>query len=89
MIDIMDQLHNYVPTMHSRVDNVEKTQMKKVLFGGDQLTAAIARKSQLTRLNSDTERDALQGVVPFASDWHAEFNLMEVCLVYLVQRFYS
>ena len=78
MINIMEQLHAYVPVTQSHGDMEEK-HLKEVLLGGDQLTAARARSAQRTRINSDSQTDALQGLVPFASDWHAEFNLMEVC----------
>ena len=50
-----------------------------MLLGGDQLTAARARTAQRARINSDLHTDAVHGLVPFASDWHADFNLMEVC----------
>ena len=74
MIEIMDQLHAYVPVAQS-----EEKRLKKVLLGGDQLTAARAQTAQRARINSDLHTDAVHGLVPFASDWHAEFNLMEVC----------
>ena len=77
MIDIMDRLHAYVPVAPSSGDMEEK-RLKKVLFGGDQLTVARARTAQHTRITSDSHTDALHGLIPFASDWHAEFNLMEV-----------
>ena len=78
MIEIMEQLHAYVPVAQSSGDTEEK-RLKKVLLGGDQLTAARARTAQRARINSDLHTDAVHGLVPFASDWHAEFNLMEVC----------
>ena len=77
MIDIMENLHAYVPIAPSSGD-VEEKHLKKVLFGGDQLTVARARTAQHTRINSDSHSNALHGLVPFAADWHAEFNLMEV-----------
>jgi len=77
MIEIMENLHAYVPIAPSSGD-VEEKHLKKVLFGGDQLTVARARTAQHTRINSDSHSDALHGLVPFAADWHAELNLMEV-----------
>lgn len=50
----------------------------KVALGGDQLTVERARNAQLSRINSDDPSSALQGLLPFASDWHAEANFMQV-----------
>ena len=36
---------------------------------------------QLSRVNSGNKKDALQGLVPFASDWHAELTLLQVIFV--------
>ena len=47
-------------------------------FGGDQLTAERTRNVQLSRVNSGNKKDALQGFVPFSSDWHAELTLLQV-----------
>ena len=36
---------------------------------------------QLSRVNSGNKMDALQGLVPFASDWHAELTLLQVIVI--------
>ncbi len=76
MTQIMEQVHAYVPGS-SGSDVLHK--LKKIAFGADQLTVERARSCQLIRSNSDTETEALQGLVPFASDWHAEVHLLQVC----------
>ena len=50
-----------------------------MLLGGNQLTAARTQTAQRASINSDLHTNAVHGLVPFASDWHAEFNLIEVC----------
>ena len=50
----------------------------QVAFGGDQLTAERARSAQMIRVTSDDSSTALQGFLPFSSDWHAEVALLEV-----------
>lgn len=49
-----------------------------MVFFGDQLTAERARKSQEARVNSETKKDALFGLQPAISDWHAEANFLQV-----------
>lgn len=52
--------------------------MKPIAFGGDQLTVERCRGVQRARVNSDNQIDALEGLYPFASDWHAEVILLQV-----------
>ena len=62
MVDIMSNLHHYVPTV-KYTDNVSIPDVEesvelphaifhKILFGGDQLTVAKARGAQKIRMNS-------------------------------------
>ena len=51
------------------------------MFFGDQLTAERARKGQQARVTSDSELEALLGLEPAASDWHAEANFLQVCKI--------
>ncbi len=74
MVEIMDQLHAYVP---SRGSDGEASQ--QVGFGGDCLTSMRARQAQKVRVNSPTASDALRGLTPFAADWHAKVNFISVC----------
>ena len=88
MIEIMEHLHNYVPTKTETVtidlpitgDNVHmtKTSFHTVVFGGDQLTAKRARGSQMIRSNSIESSHQLNGLLPTAEDWHAKLCLLEV-----------
>ena len=53
--------------------------VKHVLFCGDQLTVERARHSQENCVNSSSKREALLGLEPTISDWHAEANFLQVC----------
>ena len=88
MIDIMSQLHQYVPvvemTTDQGVDVTDKPYSERIhplLFGGDQLTAARARGCQELRINSDTNTGRLRGLVPVAEDWHTTVTLLVVSIV--------
>jgi hypothetical protein len=72
MLEIMETMQQYIPT------NQATQQVHTVAFGGDQLTVERCRGVQSTRVNSDNEIDALLGLHPFASDWHAEVTLLQV-----------
>lgn len=91
MVDIMTELHQYVPTTtsvtsttvpgddeDSQVEMVEDL-FHTILFGGDQMTAARARGSQRIRKNSERGRDRLEGLKPVCEDWHAKLCLLGVC----------
>lgn len=93
MIDILDHHHKYVPSKVAKVpycgDEQEElsedaavsiilTIFHKILFGGDQLTVARARGSQLDRVTSDTGANQLQGIIPVFEDWHVELLLLQV-----------
>ena len=54
------------------------------MVGGDQLTAACARRggeSQEARVNSDTCLGRLQGLKVMAEDWHISVILLTVCVL--------
>lgn len=74
MVEILEMLQKYVPT------NEAEKQVHTVAFGGDQLTVERCRGVQNARVNSDNQVDALEGLHPFASDWHAEVILLQVRL---------
>ena len=42
------------------------------------MTVERSRNAQARRVNSDSPIDALQGLEPFAADWHAEANYLQV-----------
>ena len=88
MIDIMDHLHQYVPTKTSTVEvdlpetggkiDITKTGFHTILFGGDQLTSKRARGSQMIRSNSITPTQQNSGLLPCTEDWHARLCLLQV-----------
>ena len=88
MIEIMTDLHQYVPIQgttasSTSTDNTEQLPKEKVhalLFGGDQLTAARARGCQDLRINSDTTAGKLKGLIPTAEDWHTAVTLLVVSM---------
>ena len=62
--------------------------LKTLMFFGDQLTVERARASKKARVAADTVEEALDGLEPAASDWHAEFNFLQV-LVSITSELYS
>ena len=75
MVEILKDIQQkYVPVNHQD----DKVVLQQTAFAGDQLTAARARKSQTVRVNSKSPTDAFRGLAPFAADWHAKVNFMEV-----------
>lgn len=80
MIDIMEKLHQYVPIITEDTEDApERSAAYKVLFGGDQLTAARARGCRDLPLNSESITGQLQGLVPVTEDWHTSVTLLSVC----------
>ena len=89
MVDIMSHLHKYVPTVECdeevKVPDTDETvtikqaNIHRILFGGDQLTAARARGANKARINSVSPMKLLEGLTPCVEDWHAKLNLLEVC----------
>lgn len=93
MVDIMDVMHKYVPmkadTANIRPPGdadlepipVELSVFHKILFGGDQVTAARARGAQLARCTQSSARDQLRGLLPVCEDWHAKqtFAIVSGC----------
>ena len=88
MVEIMHHMMGYVPALQytKRVLIPEKAttfesehaSLHKVLFGGDQLTAARARGALRTRGNSLSPLFRLEGLIPCAEDWHTQLNLIGV-----------
>ena len=96
MLQIMDNLHNYVPVKSTdeEIDIsgskliVKREVLHQILCGGDQLTVSRLRGCQLIRMNSVSESTKLSGLLPVAEDWHTKVILLEVtsalCLDYIV-----
>ncbi len=80
MVEILEALQGYVPK-YTGERGEQKVQT--VAFGGDQLTVERSRGVQRARVNSDNQVDALEGLYPFASDWHAQVILLEVRTWYM------
>ncbi len=84
----MTHLHQYVPaveytkTVHvvGAEEEVEVSQvhLKKILFGGDQLTAARARGAKRAKVNSLSAIARLDGIEPNAADFHVLLNMLDV-----------
>ena len=86
MIDNMKHHQQYTPTVEKSStyihdENVTMTKhfFHRILFGGDQITCARARGSQRHRVNSDTELERLQGLLPVNEDWHTKMCFLGVC----------
>ena len=90
MCNAMDKLHVYVPTkevLNKRLRssretiNIKDYNFCKILLGGDQLTVARARGSAAARVDHDTSKDRLDGLIPVIEDWHAKQCLLKVNLL--------
>ena len=77
MVDILEHLQKYVPDY---VDENSKRIYLPVPIGGDQMTVTRIRSAQGIRVMSDSSH-ALRNLVPFAGDWHAKVNYMEVSII--------
>lgn len=92
MIEILEHLHQYVPTATGTIDlplpdteekmTISKTDFHTLIFGGDQLTAKRARGGQTIRANSVEDEHKLFGLLPAAEDWHAKVALLSVSEVF-------
>ncbi len=89
MVDIMTALHEYVPALEVEkrkyktcIGEVEVTDfaLRKILFGGDQLTCARGRSAKLCRKNSLSQLLRLDGLIPCAEDWHVKLNFLDVSM---------
>lgn len=94
MCDVLEKLHEYVPAINVKVYydlfddscliEVEEEIFHHILFGGDQLTVARARRSSIMRCDHVTSissrRDRLEGLFLFAEDCHAKKCLLKVIL---------
>lgn len=88
MAQIMEQLHQYVPTQAKSVTTTfEDTgetmtyvehSFHQICCSGDQLTIARERTAQLVRHHSENELDRLEGLVPVVDDWHTNMTLVKV-----------
>ena len=75
MIGILEDLQTYVP-----LKDKNESEFVALGFGGDQLTVRNTRIAQRTRSTSEDPVERVEGFLPFALDWHAECNLLQVCI---------
>ena len=87
MAKILTHYMKLVPTVeaegHRKLPNgsvldFDDTRFFSVLFGGDQLTVARIRGTQIHRDTHDKCVDRFEGVVPVVEDWHSRMTLMKV-----------
>ena len=89
MITILESLHVYVPTKSTSTtvqlnadESIEVNDISpfKILFGGDQMTAAQARRAQNQRKNSSTAEHRLDGLILVIEDFYMKLTLLTVSL---------
>lgn len=66
---------------------IPKARIHPVLFGGDQLTAAMLRSARQAKVHEDSPGTRLEGLVPMAEDWHTKMNTMGVGIVEMTINF--
>lgn len=64
--------------MHLQSDDHHR--FRNLMLFGDQLTMERARAAQKARIASDTTVQALDGLEPDATDWHAKANFLQVSM---------
>lgn len=88
MCQILESFNQYVPTQVSTnrisVDGkehvVDNTKLTKILFFGDQLTAAWAHGAAILHEPQKQKLDRLEGFIPTIADWHARMCFLQVCI---------
>ena len=89
MCDIMGSFNPYIPaqisadvvTVNGKDHVYDSTKLMKILFFGDQLTAARARGAAILREPQKQKLDRLEGFIPAIADWHARMCLLQVCML--------
>ncbi len=87
MIDILTEIHKYVPRFQcgetvydlpsGQKLTVPQTTVRRILFGGDQLTTARVRGAKRSRANSLSTMTRFEEILPAAAYFHT-FNLLDV-----------
>ena len=85
MIDVMVDLHKYVPTrsstssitLNGNQHIVTKEEIYPICLGGDQMSVARYRGSSVIRRNSTTPTKRLEGFFAVCEDWHTEVTLLK------------
>lgn len=68
---------HYIPRNNSALE-FDATQFHSILFGGDQLTVARMRGTQVLRTTEETAVKRLQGLLPVVEDWHTCMTFLNV-----------
>ena len=86
MVQILSQLHQYVPQVQYEVQQylpeinetvvVHKAKTHTVMLGGDQLSVARTRSAHKVKA---TPAKRLDGFIPTVEDWHTKLTMFEVC----------
>lgn len=88
MVEILTHLHQYIPSVPfvtkstletGEVVEEEKANIRRIIIGGDQLTAARIRSGQRAKQNAESPVRRLEGIIPAAEDWHTKANFLGVC----------
>ena len=97
MVEILAHLHHYVPIKEytkeicipsiNEIVTEHRADVRQLLFGGDQLTAARARGAMKAMLNATTSTKRLEGLVPTVEDWHAEVSFLDVIWRYFFNTY--
>ena len=82
MIDILQTIHKYVPTIQG---DDGKNVIEHIIFGGDVLTNERAYQSQLDMANAECESDAMHGVIHQPEGLHLCMNLCK----YILEVFFT
>ena len=88
---ILHHFMKYIPTLTREGEmplpdgNVFTFDDTKILFGGDQLTAAMMRGTQALLGFTTTPTDRLEGVLPVLEDWHSRMALVDVSSIVISQ----
>ena len=93
MVESLGHLHQYVPakeyTREIYIPSIsetvleQKAEVRQLLFGGDQLTVARARRALKAMCNATTTTKRLEGIIPVVEDWHAEVSILDVIWKYV------
>ena len=98
MAKILTRYMKLVPTVEAEghrqlpngsVLNFDDTRFFSILFGGDQLTVARIRGTQIHRDTHDQRVDRFEELVPVVEDWHSRMTLMKVSCIVIVRYYFS
>ncbi len=98
MVDIMDDIHKYVPTVSSKVEvdvpgaeneTVELDMDQSVPLYPDGRRSVDCSTCSRYCSNSERQKERLEGLVPVCEDWHAKMCLLGVSVLNLFSSIFS